>query len=87
MGRYVLFEQNTAATRNKFLSIANPYLESVQARSGLYAFQIVLDESTNSNDLVDRSILYGKVLLKPTRVAEFLVLDFQILPTGASFNS
>ncbi len=83
--RYLVFEQNTAATRNKFLAIVNPYLESVQQRSGLYAFQVVMDESNNTPDLVDRNILYGQIYLKPTKTAEFIVLDFNVLPTGATF--
>lgn len=83
--RFLVFEQNTAATRNKFLAIVNPYLESVQQRSGLYAFQVVMDDSNNTPDLVDRNILYGQIYLKPTKAAEFIVLDFNILPTGATF--
>lgn len=83
--RYLVFEQNTAATRNKFLAIVNPYLESVQQRSGLYAFQVVMDDSNNTPDLVDRNILYGQIWLKPTKSAEFIVLDFNIMSTGASF--
>lgn len=83
--RFLVFEQNTAQTRNKFLAIVNPYLESVQQRSGLYAFQVVMDESNNTPDLIDRNILYGQIYLKPTKAAEFIILDFNILPTGASF--
>lgn len=85
--RFLVFEQNTAATRNKFLAIVNPYLESVQQRSGLYAFQVVMDASNNTADLIDRNILYGQIWLKPTKSAEFIVLDFNILATGASFPS
>ena len=83
--RYLVFEQNTAQTRNKFLAIVNPYLESVQQRSGLYAFQVVMDDTNNTPDLIDRNILYGQIYLKPTKAAEFIILDFNILPTGASF--
>lgn len=83
--RYLVFEQNTAQTRNKFLAIVNPYLESVQQRSGLYAFQVVMDESNNTPDLIDKNILYGQIYLKPTKTAEFIILDFNILPTGAQF--
>jgi len=85
--RFLVFEQNTAATRNKFLAVVNPYLESVQQRSGLYAFQVVMDESNNTPDLVDRNILYGQIWLKPTKTAEFIVLDFNVMPTGAAFPS
>ena len=83
--KYLVFEQNVAATRNKFLSIVNPYLESVQQRAGLYAFYVKMDETNNTPDIIDQNILYGQIYLKPTKTAEFIVLDFNILPTGASF--
>jgi len=84
---YLVFEQNVAATRNRFLSIVNPYLESVQQRNGIYAFQVKMDEQNNTPDLIDRNILYGQIFIQPTRTAEFIILDFNILPTGAQFSS
>ena len=83
--RFLVFEQNTNATRKRFLSIANPFLEQVQSNSGLNAFRVVMDDSNNTPDLVDRNILYGQIFLQPTRTAEFIVLDFTVLPTGATF--
>ena len=83
--KYLVFEQNVASTRNKFLSIVNPYLESVQQRSGLYAFFVKMDETNNTPDIIDQNILYGQIYIKPTKTAEYIVLDFNILPTGASF--
>ena len=83
--KFLLFEQNVATTRNKFLSIVNPYLESVQQRNGLYAFFVKMDDKNNTPDVIDANILYGQIYLKPTKTAEFIVLDFNILPTGASF--
>jgi len=84
--RYLIFEQNTSETRNRFLNIANPYLESIQQRQGLYAFRVVMDESNNTPDVIDRNFLKGAIYLQPTRTAEFIQIDFNILPTGASFG-
>ena len=84
--RYLVFEQNTTATRNRFLNIVNPYLESVQQRQGLYAFRVQMDESNNTPDVVDRNQLVGAIYLQPTKTAEFIILDFNILPTGATFD-
>ena len=81
----LVFEQNTAATRNNFLSIVNPYLESVQQRQGLYAFKVVMDDSNNTPDVIDRNQLVGAIYLQPTKTAEFIILDFNVLPTGATF--
>jgi hypothetical protein len=81
----LVFEQNTTATRNNFLGQVNPYLESVQQRQGLFAFKVVMDETNNTADVVDRNELVGQIFLQPTRTAEFIVLDFNVLPTGAVF--
>ena len=81
----LVFEQNTIATRNSFLSQVNPYLESVQQRQGLYAFKVVMDETNNTPDVIDRNELVGQIFLQPTRTAEFIMLDFNVLPTGATF--
>jgi phage tail sheath protein FI len=83
--RYLVFEQNTNATRNRFLSIVNPYMEQVRANQGLYAFRVVMDQTNNTPDLIDQNILYGQIFLQPTRTAEFIILDFNIQPTGAGF--
>ena len=83
--RFLVFEQNTSSTRNRFLNIVNPYLEQVQANSGLSAFRVVMDESNNTPDVVDRNQLLGQIFIQPTRTAEFIVLDFVVQPTGATF--
>ena len=85
--RYLVFENNTTETRNRFLNIVNPYLERVQSRQGLFAFRVVMDESNNTADVIDRNILYGQIYIQPAKAAEFIVLDFNVLPTGASFEN
>ena len=83
--RVLFFEQNTTASRNRFINIVNPYLEEVQANSGLTAFRVVMDDSNNTPDVVDRNQLVGQIFIQPTRTAEFIVLDFVVQPTGAAF--
>ena len=81
----LVFEQNTIATRNNFLTQVNPYLESVQQRQGLYAFKVVMDDTNNTADVIDRNELLGQIFIQPTKTAEFIILDFNVLPTGATF--
>jgi len=83
--RYLVFEQNSQALRNRFLNIVNPYLEQVQSNSGLSAFRVVMDDSNNTPEVVDRNQLVGQIFIQPTRTAEFIVLDFVVQPTGATF--
>ena len=82
----LVFEQNTTVTRNKFLNAVNPFLESVQQRQGLYAFRVVMDETNNTAEAIDRNQLVGQIFIQPTKTAEFIVLDYTIQPTGATFN-
>ena len=63
----------------------NPYFESVQQRQGLYAFKVVMDESNNTPDVIDRNQMVGQLYLQPAKTAEFIIIDFNILPTGAAF--
>ena len=69
-----------------FLTQVNPYLESVQQRQGLFAFRVQMDETNNTATEIDRNQLVGAIYLQPTKTAEFIVLDFNVLPTGATFD-
>ena len=83
--RLLVFEQNTSDLRNQFLNIVNPYLEQVQSNSGLNAFRVIMDDTNNTPETIDRNMLIGQVFLQPARTAEFIVLDFIVQPTGAAF--
>ena len=85
VSRNLVFEQNTTVTRNSFLARVNPYLESVVQRQGLYAYKVVMDDTNNTADVVDRNQLVGQIYIQPTKTAEFIILNFNILPTGATF--
>lgn len=81
----LVFEQNTITTRTNFLSRVNPYLETIQQKQGLYAFKIVMDDTNNTPDVIDRNQLIGQIYIQPSRTAEFIALDFILQPTGAQF--
>ena len=85
MATAVLFDPNTEVTWNRFLDMVTPFLASVQSRFGLSDYRVVLDNTTTTPDLVDRNVMYAKIMLKPTRAIEFIALDFVISNTGASF--
>ena len=87
VSRTLVFEQNTTTTRNTFLAQVNPYLESVVQRQGLYAYRVVMDDSNNTPDVIDRNQLVGQIFIQPAKTVEFIVLDFTIEPTGATFGA
>ena len=79
----LVFEQNTVNTRNRFLAQVNPYLATIQQQQGLYEYKVVMDETNNTPTVIDNNQLVGQIYLKPTRTAEFIILEFNVLPTGA----
>jgi hypothetical protein len=81
----ILFDQNVQNTWNRFLAQADPLLASVKARLGISDYKLVLDETTTTDDLVDRNILYAKVFVKPTKAIEYIVIDFVVTRTGVEF--
>ena len=83
----LVFDQNTITTRNKFLAAVNPFLDSVVQRQGLYAFRVVMDDTNNTADVIDRNQLIGQIFIQPSKTAEFIVLDFTLEPTGATFGA
>ena len=40
----------------------------------------------NTSDIIDRNILYGKIVIQPVKTAEYLLLDFVLQPTGVSIT-
>lgn len=79
----LLFEQNDDVVRNQFLSLVNPILDNIRSERGLTDFRIDVDRSAES---LDRRELNGKIFIKPTNALEFITVEFNIMPTGASFD-
>jgi hypothetical protein len=85
VSRELVFEQNTTVTRNRFLANVTPYMDSVVSRQGLFAYRVIMDETNNTADVIDRNQLIGQIYIQPTKTAEFIILDFTLQPTGAEF--
>lgn len=83
--KYLVFENNTIETRAKFVELTDPYFRRVQNQQGLYDYKIIIDESNNTPDVVDRNEMRCQIYLKPAKTAEFIIVDFVVLPTGALF--
>ena len=82
----ILFDPNIKVTWDRFRSRTERLLRNVQSRFGITDFRVVLDESTTTPDLVDRNILYAKVLVKPARAIEFIAIDFVITRTDENLE-
>jgi hypothetical protein len=85
--RFFLFEPNDRFLRRQVVNAINPFLSDVMARRGLTRFKVVCDETNNTPIRIDRNELWVSVFLKPTRAAEFIVLNLVILRTEQSFSA
>ena len=87
VSRTLVFEQNTTTTRDVFLAQVNPYLDTLVQRQGLFAYRVVMDDSNNTPDVIDRNQLIGQIFIQPAKTVEYIVLDFTVEPTGATFGA
>lgn len=84
--KYFLFEKNTAFTRRQIIGAIEPFLRDVQGREGVYDFLVICDGSNNTGEVIDRNELICDIYIKPTRTAEFIVLNFIATKTGVNFQ-
>ena len=82
----LLFEPNVNSTWKRFTSNVIPVLDEVRSQFGLDDYKLVLDETTTTPDLIDKNTIYAKLFLKPTKAAEFFLIDFIVTNSGASFE-
>lgn len=85
--RNFIFEVNDEVLREQVEGAVNDFLSDIAGRRGLTAFNVVVDETNNTPERIDRNELWVSVFIQPTRVAEFVALNLVILRTGANFGA
>jgi hypothetical protein len=80
-----VFEQNTPAVRNKFVADSILQLGLIQAQAGIEAYQVVMNETNNTQEDVDLNRLNGRIVVVPTRAIEFIAIDFIVTNSGVQF--
>jgi len=84
--KYFLFEPNDSFTRLQLINMIDPFLRDVKSRRGIYDYMLVADSTNNTPERIDRNELWVDIYIKPTKAAEFIVLNFIATKTGASFT-
>lgn len=79
------FEQNTQAVRNQFVAASTLQLGLIQAQAGIEKFQVVMNETNNTKEDEEANRVNGRVVVVPTRVIEFIAIDFVITNSGVTF--
>ena len=84
VGVRLLFEQNDQIVRNQFLNLVNPILDNIRKERGLADFRVQI---SNDPEEIDRNEMRGKIFLKPIPSLEYIIIEFNVTPTGASFDN
>jgi len=86
VARNLLFEQNDATTRSRFVNQVNPLLATIAAQQGIEQFNVICDGSNNTQLDTEQNRMNGRIVLVPTRAIEFVAIDFIITNSGVSFE-
>ena len=81
----LLFEQNDAKTRNRFIADTSRILQDIQIKQGVEGFRVIMDDTNNTQEDVDNNRLNGKIIVVPTRAVEYIAMDFVITNSGVEF--
>ena len=82
----IVFEQNTPATRSRFVDAVTPQLAIIQMQQGIESFKVTMDSSNNTEADIETNRLNGRIVIIPTRTVEFIAVDFVITNAGVSFE-
>ena len=82
----LLFEQNNEQTRQRFVNQVTPLLTLIQAQAGVEKFNVVCDNTNNTEADREANKMNGRIVLVPTRAVEFIAVDFIVTNSGVSFE-
>jgi|WetSurSiteA1Bulk_404760.scaffolds.fasta_scaffold00002_95 uncharacterized protein len=84
--RYLVFEPDDPTMWRQFVNLVTPVLSGVKSRRGIVDYRVVMDQTTNTVDLIEQNMAMGKIYIKPVKSAEIIVVDFILTAQGASFS-
>jgi hypothetical protein len=83
---FYVFEPNNDFTRTRFVNTLTPIFEYAKQNGGVYDYLIVCDERNNTPEVIDNNEMKASIFIKPTRTAEFIIVEFVASRTDANFN-
>lgn len=86
VSKYYLFEPNNEFTRTRFVNTLTPIFEYAKQNGGVYDYLIIADERVNTPQVIDNNELRATILIKPTKTAEYIIVEFTATTTDANFQ-
>lgn len=81
-----VFQPNTAFTRDNIASLIDNFLADVESRQGVTGYNVVVDETNNTPQVIDSNELVIDLFIQPSRSAEIIRLNTILSPSGVTFN-
>lgn len=81
-----VWEINDAETRDRVVNGITPYMEGIKSRRGVYDFNVICDDTNNSNEDIDNYVMNCWVFVQPTKYAKYIPCKIVITKTGSSMT-
>lgn len=78
------FESNNIRTWNEFRGKLDPYLLQMKADHGLNSYEIIMDNTTTSDDDINNNIIRGTVKASIARAAEKFIIGFELTSSSSA---
>jgi len=82
--RQFAFEPNDPITWEAVADLATNLLDPIAQRRGISEYQVVCDSSTNTPDRIEKGELWCKVFIRPTKSAEIIVFELNLVDQQAA---
>lgn len=83
---YFVFDPNDSYLWEKWQGVIDSKLSAMKSRRGIYEYKVIMDSTTVTADDIENNRMPGRVMFKPTKTAEFIPIDFMIMPYSATFE-
>lgn len=81
LANYV-FEFNDASTRTQIKAIVDAYLSNVRSAGGIYDYMTIMDESNNTQEIIDQNFAIIDIGIEPARGMQKFINRVTVLKTG-----
>lgn len=85
IGNRLIWENITPELRKQLVDKIKPVLSTTQIKQGIERYSVTCDNTNNTDADVDANKMNCRIVLVPTRVAEFIAIDFVITRSGVQF--
>jgi phage tail sheath protein FI len=66
--------------------LIDPFLSSIKAAGGVFDYEVIVDDTNNTSEVIDNNQLNVDVYVAPTISAEYINMRTIVTRTGVSFS-